>query len=54
MATPAANLASSLEVLKQLQERGLVAIRATDMSRLHRGKYGLVRIILGFLLRLPE
>lgn len=36
MATPAVNLATSLEILKQLQERGLVAIRASDMTRTHR------------------
>lgn len=36
MATPAVNLATSLEILKQLQERGLVAIRASDMTRIHR------------------
>lgn len=49
MATPAANLASSLEVLKQLQDRGLVAIRATDMSRLHRErllKNGFIREVM--------
>ena len=36
MATPAANLATSLEILKQLQDRGVVAIRANDMTRIHR------------------
>jgi len=36
MATPAVNLATSLEVLKQLQDKGLVAIRANAMSRIHR------------------
>lgn len=36
MATPAVNLAASLEILKQLQDRGLVAIRASDMTRIHR------------------
>ena len=36
MATPAANLASSLEVLKQLQDKGQVAIRAKDLTRIHR------------------
>ena len=36
MATPSTNLATSLEVLKQLQDKGLVAIRASDMTRVHR------------------
>ena len=36
MATPAVNLAASLEVLKLLQDRGLVAIRASDLTRIHR------------------
>ena len=36
MATPAAHLASSLEVLKQLQDKGQVAIRASAMTRIHR------------------
>ena len=36
MATPAEKLAESLEVLHALQERGVVAIRSTDLSRTHR------------------
>jgi hypothetical protein len=36
MATPAVNLATSLEILKQLQDRGIVAIQASDMTRTHR------------------
>lgn len=36
MATPAQKLADSLDALKTLQERGLVAIRAKDLTRLHR------------------
>ena len=36
MATPAVKLATSLEILKQLQDRGLVAIRGSDMTRIHR------------------
>ncbi len=49
MATPAANLASSLEVLKQLQDRGLVAIRTGDMTRTHRErllKNGFIREVM--------
>lgn len=36
MATPPQKLADSLDALKTLQERGLVAIRARDLSRVHR------------------
>lgn len=36
MATPSEKLAQSLEVLHELQARGTVAIRAADLSRVHR------------------
>lgn len=36
MATPQEKLAQSLEVLRALQDRGLVAIRATDLKRIDR------------------
>ena len=36
MATPQEKLAESLDALKALQDRGVVAIRATDLSRAHR------------------
>lgn len=36
MAKPSEKLAESLEVLHQLQERGMVAIRSRDLSRTHR------------------
>lgn len=36
MATPAKNLATSLEALKELQEAGKVAIKTTDLSRTNR------------------
>jgi len=36
MATPSEKLAGSLEVLHQLQSRGLVAIRSSELSRTHR------------------
>jgi len=36
MATPQEKLAASLEVLKVLQDKGVVAIRAADLSRTHR------------------
>lgn len=36
MATPSEKLASSLEVMKQLQDKGIVAIRSADLTRTHR------------------
>jgi hypothetical protein len=36
MATPADKLAESLAVLKDLQDAGRVALRASDMTRTHR------------------
>lgn len=36
MATPQEKLAEALEALKALQDGGTVAIRSTDLSRLHR------------------
>ena len=36
MATPSEKLAQSLEVLQELQERGVLAIRAADLIRVHR------------------
>lgn len=36
MATPGEKLAESLEVLKKLQDRGIVAIKSTKISRVHR------------------
>ena len=36
MATPQEKLAQSLEALSTLQDRGVVAIRAADLSRGHR------------------
>src|SRR5712671_6567120 len=36
MATPPAKLAEALDTLRQLQNRGVVAIRAADLSRVHR------------------
>lgn len=36
MATPPQKLANSLDALKGLQERGIVAIRAKDLGRVHR------------------
>jgi hypothetical protein len=36
MATPREKLAEALDALRQLQDRGVVAIRATELSRAHR------------------
>ena len=36
MATPAEKLATSLEILQKLQDEGKVAIRSTDLTRIHR------------------
>ena len=36
MATPQQKLADSLEALEALQKRGLVAVRSSDLSRIHR------------------
>lgn len=36
MATPAEKLATSLEVLKELQDKGITAIRSSDITRTHR------------------
>ena len=49
MATPAVNLAASLEILKKLQDKGAVAIRAGDMTRTHRQrllKNGFIREVM--------
>ncbi len=36
MATPAENLSNSLEVLKELQDSGKIAIKTSDLSRTNR------------------
>ena len=36
MASPSEKLAESLEVLKELQDKGIIAIRSRDLSRTHR------------------
>lgn len=50
MATPSEKLAQSLEVLKELQERGVLAIRAADLSRVHRERL----VKNGFLLEVMK
>ena len=49
MATPASKIAQSLGALKALQDAGVVAIRATDLSRVHRErlvKSGFIRAVM--------
>ena len=49
MATPSENLAASLEVLKSLQEQGIVAIRTSHLTRTHRErllKNGFIREVV--------
>ena len=36
MATPSAKLAGSLDALRTLQDRGVVAVRSADLARTHR------------------
>jgi len=49
MVTPGEKLAESLEKLKDLQERGIVGIKASDLSRVHKERLienGFIREIL--------
>ncbi|MCY4561662.1 MAG: Fic family protein [Flavobacteriaceae bacterium] len=58
MATPGEKLAESLERLKVIQDKGLVAIKASDLSRVHRErlvKNGLIReVIKGWYIAAPH
>ena len=58
MATPGEKLAESLDVLKKLQENGIVAIKTTDLSRVHRErllKNNFIREVLkGWYLSVPS
>lgn len=49
MATPAEKLAASLEILRQQQDEGKVAIRSADLSRVHRErlqKAGFLQVVM--------
>jgi hypothetical protein len=49
MATPGEKLAESLEKLKELQDNGIVGIRASDLSRVHKERlveHGFIREVL--------
>ncbi|WP_298288975.1 Fic family protein [uncultured Lutibacter sp.] len=58
MATPREKLAASLEKLKAIQDRGLVAIKASDLTRGHRErlvKNGFIReVIKGWYIAAPH
>jgi hypothetical protein len=57
MATPGEKLAESLEVLKKLQDSGIVAIKTTDLSRVHRERLlknkFLSEVLKGWYLSVP-
>lgn len=57
MATPSEKLAESLEVLKELQDKGVMAIKATELSRVHRerlSKNGFLSVVMkGWYLSVP-
>jgi len=36
MATPSGKLAQSLEALKELQDKGIMAIKANELGKVHR------------------
>jgi len=58
MATPREKLAESLEVLKSLQNNGVVAIKSTELSRVHRErllKNGFLKEVLkGWYMSVPH
>ncbi len=58
MATPGEKLAESLEVLKKLQDKGIVAIKGVELSRVHRErllKNGFLREVMkGWYLSVPS
>ena len=58
MATPGVKLAESLEKLKIIQDQELVAIKASDLTRVHRErlvKNGFIReVIKGWYIAVPH
>jgi hypothetical protein len=58
LATPGEKLAESLEQLKALQDKGVVAIKTTDLSRVHRERLqlnGFIReVIKGWYIATPN
>jgi hypothetical protein len=57
MATPSEKLAQSLEVLKSLQDKGIVAIKNSELSRVHRerlSKSGFLKeVVKGWFISVP-
>ena len=57
MATPSEKLAESLEVLKELQDKGVIAIKASELSRVHRERLSkngfLSEVMKGWYLSVP-
>lgn len=58
MTTPSEKLAESLEKLKELQDFGIVAIKANDLTRVHRErliKNGFIKeVIKGWYISTPH
>jgi hypothetical protein len=58
MATPSEKLAESLEALKQLQDKGIMAIKASELSRVHRERLSkngfLSEVMKGWYLSVPS
>jgi hypothetical protein len=58
MATPGEKLAESLEKLKELQDKGIVGIKANDFSRVHRERLlanGFIReVVRGWYISVPQ
>lgn len=58
MATPGKKLAESLEKLKKLQDNGIVGIKASDLTRVHRERLvenGFIReVIQGWYISAPH
>ena len=58
MATPSEKLAESLEALKELQDRGIIAIKASELSRVHRERLSkngfLSEVMKGWYLSVPS
>lgn len=57
MATPSEKLAESLEVLKEFQDKGIMAFKASELSRLHRERLSkngfLSEVMKGWYLLVP-
>src|ERR1035437_820765 len=58
MATPSEKLAESLEALKELQDKGIMAIKASELSRVYRERLSkngfLSEVMKGWYLSVPS